>query len=121
MANTCSKAKGFFGKIQRIYTIFANSTKRCQILKDNVKGLTHKSLPSTHWESRGDSVKAIRFQILDVNTALLQIGKSDNDPKIKSEAKSLAKNEHGNFEFIMALVIWYEMLNTVNLVSKQLQ
>ena len=28
MANTCGKAREFFGVIQRIYTIFANSTKR---------------------------------------------------------------------------------------------
>ncbi|XP_023735010.2 uncharacterized protein LOC111882873 [Lactuca sativa] len=103
MANTCGKAKGFFGTIQRIYTIFANSTKRWQILKDNVKGLTPKSLSSTRWESRVDSVKAIRFQIFDIQKALLQVAKNDNDPKITSEAKSLAKNELGNFEFILAL------------------
>jgi hypothetical protein len=35
LANTCGKAKDFFGIIQRIYTTFANSTKKWQILKDN--------------------------------------------------------------------------------------
>ena len=35
MANSTPKRKSFFGHIQRIYTIFANSTKRWQILKDN--------------------------------------------------------------------------------------
>uniref|UniRef100_A0A7N0VN82 DUF4371 domain-containing protein n=1 Tax=Kalanchoe fedtschenkoi TaxID=63787 RepID=A0A7N0VN82_KALFE len=73
MANTCSKARDFFGVIQRIYTIFANSTKRWQILKKNVKELTLKSLSSIRWESRVDSVKAIRFQIGDVRQALLQV------------------------------------------------
>ncbi|XP_050877053.1 uncharacterized protein LOC127080804 [Lathyrus oleraceus] len=34
MANSCNKARNFFGVIQRIYTIFANSTKRLKILKD---------------------------------------------------------------------------------------
>uniref|UniRef100_A0A7N0UUV2 DUF4371 domain-containing protein n=1 Tax=Kalanchoe fedtschenkoi TaxID=63787 RepID=A0A7N0UUV2_KALFE len=67
MVNTCSKARDFFGAIQRIYTIFANSTKRSQILKDNVKELTLKSLSYTRWESRVDSVKAVRFQIGEVN------------------------------------------------------
>jgi len=36
MAKSCGKAKDFFGIIQRIYTIFAKSTKRWQILKDNI-------------------------------------------------------------------------------------
>jgi hypothetical protein len=36
MANTCGKAKDFFRIIQHIYTIFANSTKKWQILKDNI-------------------------------------------------------------------------------------
>ncbi|XP_058746051.1 uncharacterized protein LOC131618918 [Vicia villosa] len=44
MANSCVKAKDFFGVVQRIYTIFSNTTKRWKILKDNVKGLTPKSL-----------------------------------------------------------------------------
>uniref|UniRef100_A0A7N0TMK1 Zinc finger MYM-type protein 1-like n=1 Tax=Kalanchoe fedtschenkoi TaxID=63787 RepID=A0A7N0TMK1_KALFE len=121
MANTCSKARDFFGVIQRIYTIFANSTKRWQILKDNVKGLTLKSMSSTRWESRVDSVRAIRFQIVDIREALLQVSENDNDSKIKSEAKSLAENELRDFEFVVAIVIWYDLLNYVNSVSKSLQ
>ncbi|XP_050916731.1 uncharacterized protein LOC127131883 [Lathyrus oleraceus] len=39
MANSCIKARNFFGVVQRIYTIFANSTKRWQILKDNEKDM----------------------------------------------------------------------------------
>ena len=37
MDNTCGKAKDFFGVIQKIYTMFAKSTKRWDILKDNIK------------------------------------------------------------------------------------
>jgi hypothetical protein len=33
----------------------------------------------------------------------------------------LAKNELGEFEFIVAIVIWYEVLYAVNLISKHLQ
>ncbi|CAN1805610.1 Zinc finger MYM-type protein 1 [Linum perenne] len=121
MANSCGKARDFFGVIQRIYTIFVNSNKRWQILIDNVKGLTLKPLSSTRWESRVDSVKAIRFQIVEVREALLQVGEEDNDSKIRSEAKSLAQNELGDLEFIVSLVIWYEILHAVNLISKCLQ
>ncbi|CAH9101970.1 unnamed protein product, partial [Cuscuta europaea] len=121
MANACGKARDFFGIVQRIYTIFANSTKRWQVLKDHVKGLTLKSLSATRWESRIESVKAIRFQIGDIREALLEISEKDSDSKICSEAKSLALHELSNFEFLVAIVIWYEIIYHVNLVSKTLQ
>ncbi len=73
MAKTCGRAKDFFGIIQRIYTTFANSTKKWQILKDNITGLTLKSVLATRWESRVESVKAIRFQCADIREALLQV------------------------------------------------
>jgi hypothetical protein len=38
-----------------------------------------------------------------------------------SDAKSLANNEHGEFEFLVAIVIWYEILYALNAVSKDLQ
>lgn len=121
MAKSCGKAKDFFGIIQRIYIIFANSTKRWQILKDNISGLTLKSVSCTRWESRIDSVKAIRFQISDIREALLQVADIDKDDTTCSQAKSLAENELGDFEFVVAIIIWYEILAAVNLVSKNLQ
>ena len=45
----------------------------------------------------------------------------DNDAKTNSEAKGLANNELGEYEFIVAIVIWYEVLYDVNIVSKHLQ
>jgi hypothetical protein len=96
--------------MQRIYTTFANSTKRWKILKDNITGLTLKSLSATRWESRVESVKAIRFQMSDIREALLQVAEGDKDPLTSSVAKSLAENELGDFEFIISIVIWYDML-----------
>ncbi|XP_044951609.1 uncharacterized protein LOC123401820 [Hordeum vulgare subsp. vulgare] len=121
MVKTCDKAKDFFGIIQRIYTIFANSTKKWHILKENITGLTLKSVSATRWESRIDSVKAIRLQCADIREALLQVSETDTDIKTSSEAKGLANNELGEYEFIVAIVIWYEVLYAVNLVSKHLQ
>ena len=121
MAKNCGRAKDFFGIIQRIYTTFTNSTKKWQILKDNIKGWTLKSVSATRWESRVESVKAIRFQCGDIREALLEVSDVDNDVKNSSEAKGLANNELGEYEFIVAIVIWYEVLYAINLVSKQLQ
>ncbi|XP_020420316.1 zinc finger MYM-type protein 1 [Prunus persica] len=121
IANSCGKAKDFFGIIQRIYTLFANSTKRWKILKDNVKHLTLKSLSVTRWESSIESVRAIRFQAADLREALLQLAESDGDSKITSKANSLATYELGNFEFLLGMVTWYDILGAVNVVSKNLQ
>ncbi|KAF0903087.1 hypothetical protein E2562_024566, partial [Oryza meyeriana var. granulata] len=96
---TCGKAKDFFGIIQRIYTTFANSTKKWQILKDNITGLTLKSVSTTRWESRIDSVKAIRFQCAEIREALLQVSDIDNDVAKSSEAKGLTSF----FSFVQGL------------------
>jgi uncharacterized membrane protein len=52
---------------------------------------------------------------------LLQVSETDKDPKTSSEALGLAKNELGDYEFIVEIVIWYDVLLNVNLVSKNLQ
>lgn len=43
-----------------------------------------------------------------------------NDAKSKSEAESLY-NALGSFEFLLGMVIWYEILFVINKVSKKLQ
>jgi len=43
-----------------------------------------------------------------------------SDPKTKSEAQSLVTNELEGYEFILSLIIWYEILVEVNTVSKTL-
>ncbi|XP_066310965.1 uncharacterized protein [Miscanthus floridulus] len=47
MAKSCNKADSFFGIVQRIYVLFAGSTKRWKFLLDHIDGLTVKSLCNT--------------------------------------------------------------------------
>jgi hypothetical protein len=100
MANSCPKAITFFGIIQRIYSLFSLSTKRWKILQDNVSGLTLKPLSQTRWESRIESIKAIKFQTPQIINALLQLAKTSEDLKTKSEANCLATYEIESFEFL---------------------
>ena len=121
MANSCPKAISFFGVVQRIYTLFSSSPKRWKILQDNISSLTVKPLSQTRWESRIESVKAIKFQALEIRDALLQLAKTSKDPKTKSEVDCLATYELENFEFLLGMTIWYDILFAVNSVSKNLQ
>ncbi|XP_052622342.1 uncharacterized protein LOC128127707 [Lactuca sativa] len=120
MTLSCEKVVSFFGIVQRLYTLFSSSTKRWKILLDNDPTLTLKSLSNTRWESRIKSIKAIRFQAPQIKVALLKLCKACDDPKSKSEAKSLLKS-FGKFEFLVGMVIWYEVLFAINIVSKKLQ
>ena len=84
-------------------------------------GLTLKSLSQTRWESRIESVKAIKFQVLEIRDVLLQLAKTSEDLKTKSQANCLATYEIESFEFLLAVTIWYDILFDVNSVSKNLQ
>ncbi|KAK4566103.1 hypothetical protein RGQ29_002343 [Quercus rubra] len=92
VANSCPKAISFFGV-------------RWKILQDNVSSLTLKPLSQTRWESRIESVKAIKFQALEIRDALLQLAKTSEDPKTKSEADCLATYELESFEFLLGMTI----------------
>ncbi|XP_076885040.1 uncharacterized protein LOC143534429 [Bidens hawaiensis] len=119
MATISTKGKSFFGKIQRMYTIFANSNNRWQILKDNVKSWSLKSLSQTRWECHVESVKAIKLQLADVQEALLEVGEKDGDLAIADEATTIAENIC--FDFLVSIIIWHEVLDKMNIVSKRLQ
>ena len=51
----------------------------------------------------------------------MQLAETSEDPKTRSEANCLATYEIENFEFLLGMTIWYDILFSVNLVSKYLQ
>ena len=120
MAKTCPDAMTFFGTLQRIYTIFASSTKRWTVFKKHVKGLSVKPLSETRWECRMDSVKAVRYQATEVCDALEELAECTDDAQGKSEAESLA-SQMRSYKFLVALVFWHSLLFRVNFVSKELR
>ncbi|XP_058198339.1 uncharacterized protein LOC131313858 [Rhododendron vialii] len=119
---------GLFCALQEVLAfsliLFFSSIPRWAILKDNlkdVKGLTLKPLSQTHWESRTKSIKSIRYHPLKLRGALADLVNDTTESIAQSEAKSLAKIELKNFEFLFAMAICYKLLFVVNIVSKFLQ
>jgi len=114
------QALTFFGTYQRVYTIFTASTSRWDIRNKHCEFLTLKKWSETRWESRVNSVKALRYQLPNIIEALEEVSREANDTITKSEAQSFS-NELSTFKFVLSLVIWYNILIEVNVVSKSLQ
>lgn len=70
-----------------------------------MKNLTLKNVCETRWESRVNSLQAVRYQYAEVKRALEEEYRQSTDPVASSEAKSLADNLE-KFEFLLSLVIW---------------
>ncbi|XP_054274622.1 52 kDa repressor of the inhibitor of the protein kinase-like [Macrosteles quadrilineatus] len=119
-AKSSVKSTSLFGIIQRIYTIFAGSTKRYCIVSEHVQSLSIKQVCETRWEARISSIQAIRYQYADVRQALIELADSVEDPKTASEAQSLISHME-DFSFLTCLIVWHDLLFQVNLVSKTLQ
>lgn len=121
MANSCHKAKTFFGTCQTICNVFSNSSNSWTVLLRYIDDLTLKSLSTTRWESHIESVKAIKTQVGQIKEALMQLAQVSDDGKVCRDAESLVNGELSSFEFIVSLIIWHEVLDKINLVSKKLQ
>lgn len=61
------------------------------------------------------------MQAPQLRNALIQLAKSTDDPKTRSESESLATHEMENFEFLLSMIIWHRLLFAVNVVSIKLQ
>jgi hypothetical protein len=120
LAASCSQTISVFGVLQRIYVFFAALTHRWNVFKQHVKNLSVKPLSDTRRECCIESVKAICYQPVEIRDALTQAAAATKEPLSRSEAKSLC-NEIENFQFIVALVFWHDILFQVNYISKQLQ
>ena len=110
----------FFGVVQHIYALFSSSTKQWKILQDNMLSLTLKPLSQTRWESRIGIVKAIKFQVLEIKNALLQLAKTSEDPKIKSEADCLATYEIEIFEFLLGMIYYLPLTLLIKIYNQKI-
>jgi hypothetical protein len=60
-AKSSVKSVNLFGVLGRLYSLFAVSVNRWNLLTDQVKYFTLKRISDTRWEAKIASVKAIRY------------------------------------------------------------
>lgn len=121
-ANITHETVNFFNIIQDIYVFFSSSTKRWSIICKHLPNLKLKALSATRWSSRIDAVKPLRYHLEKIFDALLEIsGDSlEWDCTTSHKAHSLALNIQ-NYRFICSVVIWFDILNEINALSKMMQ
>lgn len=121
-ASITHETVNFFNIIQEIYVFFSSSTKRWSVICKHLPKLKLKALSNTRWSSRIDAVKPLRYHLEKIFDALLEI--SDNssewDCTTSHKAHSLALNVQ-NYRFICSVVIWFDILNEINALSKMMQ
>ncbi|CAI6352406.1 unnamed protein product [Macrosiphum euphorbiae] len=88
---------------------------RRQVMHDNGSNMVVKQCSEKRWESRVNSVKA---QLSNIIEALEEVSETANDSISKSDARSLI-TEISTYEFIISLIIWYDILVQVNIGSKE--
>jgi hypothetical protein len=74
-----------------------------------------------HWEVKIASVKVLRYQIGDIHDTPITLAKKEerHDPDIAHEAATLS-HQLKDFSFLVSLVVWYDVLFHISIVSKSL-
>lgn len=110
----------FFSNVSVIYNYFSGSPFRWQILKKHVKSLTVKQVSVTRWESRIKAIRPLRHELGEIYDSLIELAEECSTPIGQHEAKCLAMKIK-SYKFICSTVIWYEILEKVNIISKMMQ
>jgi len=116
-AESSLTAVSMFSLLQQLYNLFSGSPQRWVILTKHATLFTVKHLSTTRWQARIDCIKAVRYQISQIYDALVEISDKTAENGLKHEAEWIG-NKIKNFPFLVSLIVWYEILFQVNLVSK---
>ena len=130
-AQESAEVKKFFGVIQQVYNFLSGSAPRwasfralgetmANRISKNHDKVVIKNLCPTRWESRYQTVLAMRLRYKDVLKTLANITLTACNTEAKQEARALTKSLE-RFEFIFLLHMWEKVLRNVNIVSKKMQ
>lgn len=110
----------FFVIVQELYVFFSASTKRWQVLKNEIPTLTLKPLSDTRWESRVDALKVLRYNLPKIPSLYTLSSDNTRDSETRNMANSLILKIK-SYKFICSIITWYNVLTKINIVSKAMQ
>lgn len=85
------------------------------------KKFNFKPLSDTRWSSRVDAIKPLRYKLNEICESLNELSNDmSKEFKTRHMANSLL-NKISNYKFLCSIVIWYNLLFEINVVSKLLQ
>ncbi|XP_050915624.1 uncharacterized protein LOC127130699 [Lathyrus oleraceus] len=106
MANSCPKAKDFFGVVQCIYTICANSTKRWEILKDFREALLEVSEKDLDSKIRSEtkSLSTNELGDFDISSKTYNLKKKQFDENLNTPPIELSEEDFFRVNYFLYLV-----------------
>lgn len=117
-ASSCPEAVSLFGIVQKVFVFFVSSTTRWDIMKKCTK-TNLKGSSQTRWSAKHVAVKALLNNLPEVVKSLEEIKETLN-AESKYEAGQLL-HAVKNFEFIINLTIWANILREINRVNIEIQ
>ncbi|KAL4152988.1 hypothetical protein QTP88_000821 [Uroleucon formosanum] len=122
-AESCEAAISFFSNLQTLYNFFSISTHRWGVLVSKLKpnSTVLKSLSQTRWSAQGDACKSLCISWTEIMEALKIIANDMSEkPSTRFEASGLL-NCFGSLEMCFLTLMWNDVLERFNKVSKSLQ
>ncbi|KAL4091146.1 hypothetical protein QTP88_025883 [Uroleucon formosanum] len=115
----------FFGCVQLIYSFIEGSPSRHAVLErivqeTNIKLKTLKSLSTTRWACRSESVSAIENNYNSLLQCLKEISETTTQPDVRVQANGIIY-QMKSYNFIFALYVMKPLLAQIQIVSAKLQ
>ena len=118
-AAICTDAVTFFGTVQTIYNLFSCSTKRWEILTDNI-GCSLHCLSGTRWTDRVDSVRPFAAHLPGLKTALHDLLNLNRSSQTRSTIHD-AITYLSSFKCVLMPAIWIKVCTAIDIRNQIIQ